>query len=61
MNFLKLSPLTTQPAELSSSPSEGLGQQSKYELFIGPSEQVSVSERRSVSINRYFKPNGKVS
>ena len=53
MNFLKLSPLTTQPAELSSSPSEGLGQQSKYELFIGPSElcQNCVSVRTAVSIN----------
>ena len=38
MNFLKLSPLTTQPAELSSSHWGPLGQ-SKYELFIGPSEQ----------------------
>ena len=35
MNFLKLSPLTTQPAELSSSH----WGQSKYESFIGPSEQ----------------------
>ena len=62
MNFLKLSPLTTQPAELSSSHWGPLGPVKIWIIYWAVrAEQVSVSERRSVSITGYFKPNGKVS